>query len=209
MIKHCGAEPGPNTTRTSFTFEDEEIVAVDELLPTIRYDGSLYACGDVGGIKPEAVNGASVLQLGLNIPEVSSAIRGAFFPDRPCGAAYLTRPAGLSSEIPSGPFGLVFFLRQSLRFGEDRPAEERLSFHSYRITQSTEPPRALSGSESARLLRRLVEATRIKEPQSTGLESLLVTAEVDLASELRRPAEEDLVARVRHVVWPVAAIVVV
>lgn len=209
LIKHRGAEPGPNTMRTSFTFDDNEIVAVDELLSTIRLNGDLYACGDVGGIKPEAVNGEPVLQLGLNIPEVSNAIRNAFFPDRPCGAAYLTRPSGHQSNVPESPFGLMFFLRQSLRFGEERPTEERLSFHAYCISQGVEAPTALSSSESARLLRGLGEATRIKEPQATGLEPLLATAETELSSELRRPTEDDLAARVRHVVWPVATVVVV
>ena len=71
LIKYCGAELGPNTTRTSFTFDDQEVVAVDELLPTIRFNGSLYACGDVGEFKPEAVNGEPVLQLGLNSGSVA------------------------------------------------------------------------------------------------------------------------------------------
>ncbi len=209
LIKYCGAEPGPNTTRTSFTFDDQEVVAVDELLPTIRFNGSLYACGDVGGIKPEAVNGEPVLQLGLNVSEVSRAVRSAFFPDRTCGVAFLTRPSGLPSDVPTGPFGLIFFLRQSLRFSEGRPAEERLSFHAHCITTGADAPRILSSSVMARLLRKLAEATRIKEPQITGLEPLLVMAETDLASDLRRPTEEDLAARVRHVVWPVATVVVV
>ena len=62
---------------------------------------------------------------------------------------------------------------------------------------------------TASLLRKLAEATRIKEPQITELGRLLVMAETDLASDLRRPTEEDLAARVRHVVWPVATVVVV
>ncbi|WP_404292130.1 DEAD/DEAH box helicase [Microvirga sp. RSM25] len=209
LIKHCGAEAGPNTTRTSFTFDEDEIVTVDETLPTIRFDGALYACGDVGGIKPEAVNGEPILQLGLNIPEVSNAIRRAFFPDRPCGAAYLTRPSRLPSEVPNQPFGLVYFLRQSLRFGDERPTEERLSFHCYCITNSNSNPRELSSREAASLVRRLFDAARIKEPQPTGLEPLLVAAEASFASALRRPTEDDFNARVRHVAWPIATVVVV
>lgn len=208
LVKYHGADWGPNTTRTSFNFDEAEIVSLDEVVPTIRFEGALFACGDIGGIRPEAANGESVRQLGINSPEVSAAVRRAFLPDRPCGAAYLGRPTELSAELPAGTFGVLFFLRQSIHFGEERPTEESLSFRSYFVVKA-EPPRALSSSETARLLRQLIEASRIRDPQPTGLEHLLTEAERDLATDLRRPTEDDIMSRVRHVVWPLGAIIVV
>ena len=209
LLKYCGAEPGQSTTKTSFTFNDDEIVAVDETVPTVRFDGRLYACGEVGGVTPQGANGEPVLQLGLNVPEVSNAVRRAFFPDRPSGAAYLTRPVDLPSSLPSGALGFIFFLRQSLRFGDERPSEVRLTFHSHFVARSSEAVRKLSTSDAAHLIRALIDAPRIKEPQPTGLEEMLQRAESDVGYELRRPSEAELADRVRHVVWPVGVILVV
>lgn len=208
LVKYCGAELGQNTTQTSFVHSGDEIVSVEESLPTIRLNGKLYGCGETGGLRPAPLQGEEVRQLGINLAEVASHIRSAAFPDKPSGAAYLNIPVRLRSQFPD-PFGVVFTLRQSLRFGEERPSEERLSFHCHIVTRASPEPRALSSVDAGRLLRDMVDATRIKDPRLTGIEELLEKGEVYIADQLRRPSEEDIAARTRHAVWPVACVVVV
>ena len=70
LTKYGGAKFGDETSVSSFTFENGEIVAGEQQLPTLRLNDSLYAMGDTGGLPAEEVNGEPVKQLGLNIPEV-------------------------------------------------------------------------------------------------------------------------------------------
>jgi len=49
LDRFCSARPGPDSVVTSFRFQDDEITAVDETLPTVVVDQTLYACGDTGG----------------------------------------------------------------------------------------------------------------------------------------------------------------
>jgi hypothetical protein len=209
LTKYCGAVNGPNTNRINFEYQEREIVAVDEEMGTVALEDNLYACGDWNGLTPQPIDGKPITQLGLNEPVVSGAIRTAFFPDRPVGAAYLNRPAGLSLVASEGPFGLIFLMRQTLSFHGERPAEEGLSLHVYRIADKSAPAEPLSPPIAAAILRKLSEATRIKDPIRTHLEEAIVTAERELVKALKLPTEEEIERRVRHAVWPVGAIVVV
>jgi hypothetical protein len=198
---------GPNTSQTTFTFANEEIVAVDEDMPTLRISDRLYACGDSGGLPPNQVDGQQVLQLGLNIADVSSSLRNAFLHDRPCGAAYLKRPTSRDLlELPEAPFGILCFLKQTIRYENDRAAEERVSLHSFVVGDSSH--RELSTAQQAILIRELADASRIREPVRSNLEVELLNLESEVASDLRRTSELDVENRTRHVVWPLGAIVV-
>lgn len=168
----------------------------------------MYLCGDTGGLLPESVAGQPVQQLGLNLSKVSTELRRVFTPDRACGAGYLSRPSAIKpDEYGTDPFGLLFFLRQTIRYEMERATEERLSLHSYLITRDSS--RATRAQEQAKLVHGLMEATRVRDPAETGLERPLLDAEYDLANELRRPSEVDIAARVRHVVWPIGAFVII
>jgi hypothetical protein len=207
LIRYCGAELGPTTNRTTFTFEDDEIVSVEGYLPTLTFGDELYALGELGGVG--SVGTASVQQLGLNLGSVAQSLRRAFFSERSVGAGYISRPPSLPSEMPSETFGMLLFLRQSLRFAGDRPAEEGLTFHAFTLVSSTAGPKELDRKTAAETLRKLSQATRIREPQRTGVEFELIEAEARLLNDLRRPTETEVTERIRHVVWPVAAIIVV
>jgi hypothetical protein len=202
------AELGPDTNQTSFTYTDNEIVAVDERLPTLRIKENFYACGDSGGLLPDPIDGQSVWQLGLNLPEVSAALRRAFIPDRLCGAGYLKFPSTLNdTNIGSSPFGFLCFIRQTIRYEMERAAEERLSLHCYVVRPGSR--QALSPSQQANFLRELAEATRIKDPVETDLAKSLLLAEAEIADELRRPSEADMTSRVRHIAWPIGALMLI
>ena len=207
LRRYCDAEDGPGTSLTTFEFLNDEIVDLDEQLPTLRIDGNLFLCGDSGGLSPDPVGGEPVYQLGLNLPKVAAATRRIFVSERICGAGYLNRPNNIDAEhFGSQPFGLLFFLRQTIRFEAERASEERISLHCYAVRPNERL--ALSPREQATLLRLLTEATRIKDPVRTDLEQVLLEAEGDISNELRRPSDTDVASRVRHMVWPIGAIVI-
>jgi superfamily II DNA or RNA helicase len=202
------ASLGPNTSQTRFTFKNDEIVAVDEELPTLKINGRLYACGDSGGLPPNNVDGQSVLQLGLNVTEVSASLKSAFLGDKPSGAAYLKRPISKDlMEIPPSTFGVLCFLKQTIRYENDRAAEERTSLHSFLVNDSD--PVRLDAVQQASLMRELVDATRIREPVKSDLETKMLVSESEIANSLRELSEADIENRVRHVVLPLGAIIVV
>ena len=115
--------------------------------------------------------------------------------------------SSLKTSIPN-PFGLLCFLRQTIRYETERAAEERLSLHSYIVGSNSRVPTPAS-HQQARLLRTLQEATRIRDPVKTGIEDFLIEFEHQIANELRRPSESDVTTRVRHIIWPIAALIVV
>jgi hypothetical protein len=56
-------------------------------------------------------------------------------------------------------------------------------------------------------IRALVDATRIRVPSNISLEQDLVRLEAELAGQLRQPTDCEIPTQIRHVVWPVAAFV--
>ena len=205
LVKYGGAEPGPSTTRTSFVLRGQNVESEEEQLATVKFADGLYAVGEMSGIMAEG----AVQQLGLNVPAVSQKLRDAFFPERAAGAAYLTRPSELADRLPRGSFGLLLFLRQTLRYAGERASEDRLSLHTYLISSQTSVPQELDRKSASDLIRRLQEATRIRDPQPAGVESEMEKLEPSIMHELRRPSDHDLKQRIRHAVWPVAAMVVI
>jgi superfamily II DNA or RNA helicase len=206
LIKQGNAEQGPGTNLINFELQDDEIVARNDFVRTLRYKDQLFLCGDGGGLLPDPVYGAPVRQLGLNLPEVSEVIRSAFLPEQLCGCGYLNRPEALEPIYGTAPFGVLSFLRQTIRFEQERAAEEKLSMHSF-VVSGAEVQR-LEPSNQATLLRLLSSAVRLKDPVRSQIEDRMLTIERDLAFELRKPSDSDIVERVRHVVWPISALIV-
>jgi superfamily II DNA or RNA helicase len=207
LLRQTDAEPGPQTSLVSFEQENDEIVARSQFVGTLRFNNQLYVCSDSGGLLPDPVDGVPVRRLGLNLPEVAAIIRGVFLPNEICGAGYVNRPSAVEHDFGSSRFGVLFFLRQTIRFEQARAAEEQLSLHSFCIAQ--ENVTELKGDSQAKLIRALSNAVRVKEPVSGDIEPLMLSLERDLALQLRTPSESDVANRVRHVVWPVGAVIAV
>lgn len=207
LIRQTNAGPGPQTNLVNFELENDEIVARSQFIGTLRFNQRLYVCNDSGGLQPDPVNGETVHQLGLNLPEVAATIRSVFLPDERCGAGYLNRPNGLDPDFGAGRFGVLCFLRQTIRFEQARAAEERLSLHSFLVKQGDVTE--LSASAQAGLIRELANAVRVKDPVSSDIEPLMVSLERSLVLRLRTPSESDVANRVRHVVWPVGALIII
>jgi superfamily II DNA or RNA helicase len=207
LVRQTDAGPGPQTSLVNFELENDEIVARSQFIGTLRYNQRLYICSDSGGLLPDPVNGETVHQLGLNLPEVAATIRHVFLPDETCGAGYVNRPSRLDEDFPTSPFGVLFFLRQTIRFEQARAAEERLSLHAFLVTSGTLVE--LTPDLQAKAIREIVNAVRVKDPSRGDLEPLMLSQERDLTLQLRMPSESDVAGRVRHVVWPVGALILI
>ena len=138
-----------------------------------------------------------------------SYIRDAFWPERSTGAGYFTlkRPATDDAQDVE-PLGILFFLRQTVRQELGRTSEEQLSLRAFTISKG-EGPVALSSQDTAKIIRNLADATRTRAPVNCGLEPTLVSLETELVDQLRRPTDEEIQAQIRHVVWPIAAIITI
>ena len=174
LIRFCSAKPGSNSTFASFEFKDDEIVSVHQTVPTVLLGDSIYACEDTGGLPVEFVEGKTVKQGGLNVPEIADYIRDAFWPEKSTGAGYLTlkRPATDDTQ-DAEPLGILFFLRQTVRQELGRTSEEHLSLRAFTISKG-EGPVALSSQGTAKIIRDLADATRIRAPVNCGLEPTLL-----------------------------------
>lgn len=204
LTRYCGGRPGPNSTVASFHFEENEIVATEETLPTLILGQSLYVCGDAGGIPVERIKGNPVLQLGVNLPDVMDHIRSSFLPGRPVGAGYFSfKRDGFQN---GRDFGALFFLTQSLRLDFGRAAEEWIEIKAFAVCEESEPVE-LSSQECAVLIRRLADATRNRDAVVSSLPATLAKAESQLIATLRIPSDEDIQNQIRRVVWPLAAII--
>ena len=171
MDRFCSARPGPDSVVTSFRFQDDEITAVDETLPTVVVDQTLYACGDTGGYPIAPVNGNPVSQLGVNVPEVAERLYKAFLPERTVGAGYfrLNDKRRFNSN-QNMAFGVLFFLIQKIRQEFGRATEEELEIQAHVIVE-LEGKRELNSQECADLIRDLYDATKMRDPVPSGLRS--------------------------------------
>jgi len=184
LLKFGGAKTASDTNLISFEFKDDEIVAVDENLPSIVLNEKLCACGDTSGMVLEQQDGRAVQQLGMNLPEVVDRIRDAFLPERPCGAAHV-RMKLEDDRASRSPSALLFFLRQTIRQELGRAHEEKLSLHAYRLIEGNAPVQ-LTAAERSGFIRELGSAVRIKEPQPSPFTDSLATSETDIAGSLRK-----------------------
>jgi superfamily II DNA or RNA helicase len=116
LVKYGGADDGAEASFNSFTFQDNEIVAVDEKVATIEFNKRLYSCGDTGGLIAVGADGKPAATLGLSLDEVQTVLRSCFEPDRLTGVAYVKRPAGLMylGDLKETATLLVF-IRQTLQ----------------------------------------------------------------------------------------------
>jgi superfamily II DNA or RNA helicase len=175
-------------------------------------DGQGYVCGDTGGAPVFGPDGRAARQLGLNLKPVSELLRRFAFPTSAVGAACLRWPRGFPPPRPDAklPFGVLVFLRQTVRADQRAGyVEYASSLHCYLAIPGRTPVQLLS-SEKHGLFQALFEASPLRTmPEAGGLVSDLSRYEWVLANELRRPAESERAAGIRHAVMPLLAAVVV
>jgi superfamily II DNA or RNA helicase len=208
LVRFAGAKDGDGATFSSFTFADEEIVAVDETVPSIGLAGQQFVCGDTGGLPAVTSDGGQAKPLGLNVSEVQSALRASFAPGAQLvGPAYLKLSA--KTDLPlqwEGPVTALFFLRQRIQQEAGLWTEKALTLHVTVVAQDGRQG-ALNSKGVSTLVRAMSRASRMKDPGGVALPADLEEIELSLAQGLRRPSDEDVVLGVRYAVWPIAAAV--
>jgi hypothetical protein len=209
LVKHCGASDGQGATFSSFEFSDNEIVALEERIPTIQADGKTYACGDTGGLVATGTDGVAAASLGLNLEWVQRSLRDALTPNRRAGTAFVNRPPGLAfGDDPRGISTCLFMLRQKLRHEGGRWSENMVELRAYLVSTSGLPIE-VEGQARAKLVRSLNAASRVKDPLAIRTRTDLTAIERDLLGRLRLPSEEEIADGVRYAVWPIAAVTMV
>lgn len=209
LVKHCGADDGSAATFGSFAFHDNEIVAVEEEVPTIHFDGKIFACGDTGGLRAIGPDGSPALQLGLNLEAVQQVLCQQFALGRRVGPAFVNRPEGLEFLGSEKEVVVVLaFLLQRLEQEQGIWAERDLSLHCFSATPSGEPIE-LDGKQRASLIRASNLVPRIKDGGAVPLRADIVALEDGIFRSLKRPTDDQMSTGVRHALWPLATLVLV
>jgi hypothetical protein len=197
---------GAGATALSFREREGEIEDVEDAVSAVELSGVLHACGDTGGLPASGPDGRHIPQLGLNLPEIITLLRGSMFPAQGWGLVAVrasTIPSDTSSELPKGSY--VAFLRQTLRAEGGGWSEHAVSLHVYSVG-SDQQPRDLSPNQAAQLLRGCLGAQRIASPAIDTLKAVACQHEEALMQRLREPSEADRARDLRHAVWPLALV---
>jgi hypothetical protein len=207
LVRYGGAADGPGAKFSSFEFSKDEIVEIEQSLPTVLLDGKRFACGDTGGLPAIADDGASADRLGINLQWVQRCLRDAFAPGRGCGVAFIKS----SPWLPKGSAGetvvcFFVFLRQKLQQEGGRWVEVGVEMKLFQVNPSDEP-QLVDAEEAARMVRSFVTAARTREPQKLGLRTDLIEIERGLYSQLRQPSDDEIQAGLRYAAWPLGLVV--
>jgi len=206
LVKYGGAVDGPDANFSSFQFSQDEIVEIEQSVRTIKHEGSLFACGDTGGLSARAAGDNEAMRLGINLDWVQRLLRGAFSPERECGAAFV-KLGNQSSDLrkSEGVGCFVAFLRQRLLQDAGRWVEQGVELKLFQLV--SESTVELTSSDCARLIRAFNASTRIRDPERIDVNVDFIKAERHLFSQLRHPSEAEIDAGVRYAVWPIAVVI--
>ncbi len=212
MREYGKAQPAPGFKSQRFVADskDGECVEEDATVLTLE-DGTSYVCGETTGAFVCGPNGLVVRQLGLNLKPVTEVLRRLAFPQSPTGAAQLRWNSDF--PFPARPkgkaFGVLVFMRQTVRTDNMTGwSEQGTSLHCF-VVEEGKPPTPITDADKAILLRGLFAATiRTKAEPADAILECLVTMEVDLANQLRRPTEREIRLGVRHAATPLLAAII-
>ena len=207
LVKYGGARDGEGATFSTFRFEDAEIVAVDERVPTIVLGGTNFSCGDTGGLNAVGRDNLVAVELGLNHELVQQVLHNSFRQDKVVGAAFVKSVDVSYSMCPAGEtVVLLAFLRQELSHEAGQWVEGNLTLHTFLVAASGDV-QELDSCQRAELVRALQNVVRVKAPTLPSIFVDIVAVERDLFDQLRRPAEAEIAKGTRFAVWPLAAVV--
>ncbi|MGK3964051.1 helicase-related protein [Sorangium sp. So ce1667] len=204
---HLSAKPVEGFTALRFVEQNGEVMEASKSAHVLTIDGSPWAAGDHGGMPVVRDDGVKAEQLGTNVLLMTRALRAHGLPDAPAGAAYV-RWTGGAQRPHEGPFGVLVFARQSVRWEQGSYAEHATTLHVCTVTADGRltPVEARAKGD---LVRALVRATVRREAEEVpALLAAMHKAEADLWNELRRPTDADREARVMHAVTPLLAAVI-
>jgi superfamily II DNA or RNA helicase len=172
-------------------------------------DGTLMACGDVGGMPIQGSSKSKVVAGGLNIPTIAETLRSVAFPDLPTGAAYLRYSEETKDGAflrPAGSLGIFVGARLSLRQSQAAGWQEGLTeLHVWTVDEH-EIVTKLSPPAAASLLREIFVATlRTKEISAPKITEALLLLETKELPKLKRPSLIERTSRFSFATVPLFA----
>lgn len=200
---YLGATPVDGGTALRFRLEGDEVVESPEQAAVLEIGGELFASDDYGSM-PVTVQGRRAAQLGLNLDAVATALRQSGWPQSAPGVAHLRISERLDG-IPASPFGLLVYGRMNFSVEGDAYREVGSELRAFAVDASGQRTE-LEGETKGRLVRALLDAQVRRDPDASSAELIgrLKLVDEELEPILKRPADMST----RHVVFPVAAIVV-
>ena len=206
--EYLGAKPADGFAALRFLWQDGEVVAAPKDAQVLSIDGAPWATGDYGGMPVVRDDGTKAEQLGTNVVRMTRAVRAQGLPDTPVGAAHVRWPDG-EPRPHEGPFGVLIFARQSVRWEQGSYAEHATTLHAFTVAEGGGVT-AVEARAKGELVRALARGIVRREPEEApALVAALGQAEAETWNELRRPTDADRDARVVHAVTPLLAAVVV
>ena len=201
------SEPGHKTTR--FRRNGTAVSRVEEDAKVFCFQsGQAFLFDEHSDALVYGPDGNPTPKFGLNRPEAAAVLRRVAFPAQFAGAAWLRWPddTPLPTGLPGGAFGVLVFLKQTLR--RDTSGfwtEIGQSLHAFLVTADS--CREETDDSRASLLRAVFHSGVRKGPDSDS--HLLIDnvrrQEGLLCESLRQPTPEDLENIVRHGVTPLFA----
>lgn len=209
LVDNGGAKAIDGFEAGTFESTPGAVVAVSQPARAIQLEGGeTYVIGDYGSAQVLGPNGEPGEALGLNTPRVCELLRRLAIPDVPTGAAHLRWPAKSPSPTGTFPFGVLVFVRHTVRNEKGAWLEQGASLHCFVIGEAGDPV-TVQGADKGTLLRGLFDSTvRIKPDQEEAVVAQLIALEKRLLPDLCRATEEDIEQRVRYATMPILAAVI-
>ena len=200
-----GVEDIP-ATYSGFEFQDDEIIAVDQQVSTVKIGNNTFACGDTGGLKSTAPDGSLLDSIGLNISEVQLLLRKSFDLSKPSGVAFLRAPINFKPSYFEVQNSVIFFmLRQKLQQEGGLWVEKSIELHSS-VVYSNEQIIDLSSKQKASLVRLICSFPKIRMPNENLPKDTAIGIGTKLIEKLRRPSDEEIEEGIRCAVWPIGLV---
>ena len=204
------AESGHKTTR--FRRDGNSVNRVEEDARVFRFpNGNEYLFDEPSEALVYGPGGGLTPKFGLNRPEGAEVLRRTAFPTQFAGAAWLRWPEGspLPEAVLSDPFGVLIFLKQTLRRDLTGSwSEIASSLHAY-VVDANEYREHKDGSRGI-LIRNLARAGIRKGPDENraALVESVQEQEQSICELLRQPTAEEFENKTRHAVVPLFAAMV-
>ena len=118
---------------------------------------------------------------------------------------------GLDRRAAPAPASPTSILAQSppLAHGKgSRWIESAVELRAFAVAEDG-PASELAPVVTARLVRALTTATRIKDPRDLATRRDLVDIQAEIFGRLRLPSDEEIAEGTRYAVWPLAAVTMV
>lgn len=203
--EYIGARPVEGGSALRFRFEGDEVVEEPDQATVLEIAGELFASDDYGSMPVSVEGGRRAAQLGLNLDVVATALRQQGWAAAAPGVAHVRLGGRIDGLGIAPPFGLLAYGRVNFSVEGNAYREVGTDLRMFAVSASGDRTEIESGVKGV-LVRALLDAQVRRDPDasSPAIAALLKAADAQLEVVLRRPTDPTM----RHVVFPVAAVIV-